>query len=57
MRTDPALTAAPSRGTSIRDWVFTGPFSDQPRWVQKASNLSNLVTSRSTSHFVADTKP
>ena len=39
----------------MRDWVLTGPFSDQPRSVQNALILSNLVTSMSTSHFVADT--
>ena len=33
-RTDPAGTVAPLPGTSIRDWVLTGPFSDQPRSVQ-----------------------
>ena len=54
-RTDPAFTPEPSAGTSMRDCVFTGPFADQPRWVQNASNLSKLVTSRSTSHLVADT--
>ena len=55
MRTEPASTLAPSPGTSMRDWVLTGPFSAQPRWVQNAEILSNLVTSMSTSHFVADT--
>ena len=39
----------------MRDWVFTGPFSDQPRSVQNAENLSNVVTSRSTTHLVAET--
>ena len=39
----------------MRDCVFTGPFSDQPRSVQKASKWSNVVTSRSTSHLVAET--
>src|SRR4051794_40225530 len=56
-RTEPALTSPPSRGTSTRDSVLTGPFADQPRSVQYAVKSSNRVTSRSVTHLVADTKP
>ena len=51
----PALTCAPARGTSIRDWVFTGPKADQPRGVQYPSSTANRVTLSSVTHLVAET--
>src|SRR6478736_3948572 len=53
----PALSPWPRSGTSIRDCSLIGPFSDQPRSVQYACAWSNLVTSSSTTHLVADTYP
>ncbi len=53
--TRPLPTSAPLRGTSTRDSVLTGPRTDQPRSVQYALNSSKRVTSRSTSHLVAET--
>ena len=53
----PAGTSAPSPGTSIREDIFTGPRSDQPRWVQYAEIRENWVTSRSTTHLHAETYP
>src|SRR5215213_7268184 len=55
--TRPALTDAPCLGTSIRDWVSTGALAAQPRGTQNAWNWSNLVSSSSVSHFVAETYP
>ena len=57
MVTVPALRLAPARGVSIRDCVLTGASWDHPRSVQYAVNWSNLVTSQSTTHLVAETKP
>src|SRR5215210_5611996 len=53
--TRPALTDAPWRGTSIRDWVRIGALAAQPRGTQNPSNWSNRVSSSSVSHLVADT--
>ena len=44
-------------GVSIRDWVLIGACCAQPRRIQYASNASNVVSSRSTIHFVAETYP
>ena len=56
-RTSPGRRArpAPLRGTSMRDSVLIGPRADQPSRVQYASARSKRVTSRSTTHLVADT--
>ncbi len=52
----PDATTSPSLlGTSMRDDIFTGPFSDQPFPVQKASMSANRVTSISTTHLQAET--
>ena len=53
--TDPDGTSAPERGTSMRDAIFTGPSSLQPRSVQYAEISSKLVTSMSTTHLHAET--
>ena len=53
--TSPASTVAPCRGTSIRDCVSIGACAAQPRWIQYGSNAANVVSSRSTTHFVAET--
>ena len=57
MATFPAGTLAKDLGTSTRAMVLIGPRSDQPRWVQYALLSANRVTSRSTTHLVAETKP
>ena len=53
--TSPAGTVAPSFGTSIREAVFTGPWADQPFWVQYAEDEANVVRLMSVTHFVAET--
>ena len=53
--TRPAGTLAKDLGTSTRAMVLMGPRSDQPRVDQYALKSANRVTSRSTSHLVADT--
>src|SRR5690606_4050472 len=42
---------------STRECVFTGPLRDQPRGTQYGVRACHVVTSRSTSHLVAETKP
>ena len=39
----------------MREAILTGPCSDQPRSVQNAATSENRVTSKSTTHFVAET--
>jgi hypothetical protein len=56
-RTAPAMTRWFESGTSIRDWVRTGPSSAHPLSVQKAVKSSKRLTSRSTTHLVAETYP
>ena len=51
----PAATRANERGTSIRELVLIGACSAYPRGVQYASKSRNRLTSRSTSHLVAET--
>lgn len=41
----------------MREDIFTGPRSDQPRDVHYAALSWNRMTSRSTTHLVADTYP
>ena len=53
--TGPASTSLPSDGVSIRDDVLTGARAAQPRSTQYASYASNVVSSSSVSHFVAET--
>ena len=55
--TRPAGSSAKPRGRSIRDWVLIGACSAQPRCTQYASRAAKVVSSRSVSHFVAETKP
>ncbi|KXC06333.1 hypothetical protein MhomT_06155 [Microbacterium hominis] len=51
----PAATVPPRRGTSMRLASLIGPRSDQPRGVQYPWASENRVTSRSVTHFVAET--
>ena len=55
IRFSPASNSSSRRGTSMRDDIFTGPSSPQPRCVQYAEMSSNLLTSQSTTHLQADT--
>ncbi len=48
-------TSSPDLGTSIREDIFTGPNSPQPRSVQYAVISENFVTSQSTTHLQAET--
>src|SRR5918998_4141256 len=52
----PGERLSPSWTVSIRDWVLTGPFFDQVRWIQYASKFQ-FVSSSSVSHLVAETYP
>ena len=54
-RARPAAISPPPFGTSIREAIFTGPSSDQPRSVQYAEMSANRVTSMSTTHLHAET--
>lgn len=51
----PAFTCANDLGTSIREDVLIGARTEYPRVDQYALKSANRVTSRSTSHLVADT--
>src|SRR6185503_19999141 len=53
--TCPALTFAPSWGTSIRDCVRIGAFWAHPGGTQNPSTWSKRVRVSFDSHFVADT--
>ena len=55
--TSPAETMAFARGVSIRDSVLIGACFAHPRLTQYGSKASNVVSSMSASHLVAETKP
>ena len=50
-----ARLVPPPFGTSMRDSVLIGPCWDQPCFTQYASYAPKVVSSMSTTHFVADT--
>ncbi len=52
--TVPAGSRANPAGTSIREAVRTTPLRSQPRLTQYGSYAAKVVTSRSTSHLVAE---
>ncbi len=51
----PATRSRNGDGVSILDIVLIGARSAQPRCTQYGSYASNVVSSMSTSHFIADT--
>ena len=53
----PLLTVAPLTGTSIRDWVLTGPSLLQPRGIQNPSTPIQSVIEIRSIHLVAETYP